>query len=519
MPGKASDEFIERRIVTGLIVSENYLRTARSFPILDYLSSPELRRIANWALDYWDKYKEPADRDIQLAYMEELRTDRLPRDQAELVEEILERLSADYGRGEQFNDGYLLDRTIAWLRARHLQDNEEQVQALVDEDRLDEAEALKAEFKPITAGTSRGLELGSEASLEAVRKAFTDDAQRVLKFPGALGMMINPHLIRGGFVALLGPEKRGKSYWLLEFGMRAIRHRFNVAYFDAGDNTRNQVLRRICIYLSRRSDRETNAYLRPVGDCVLNQLDLCSRSDRNCDHGIFDLPEEDYYSNRERRESYKSLAPLVKEERAYRPCDSRTCDERRGTVWLEDQGPTELLDYKDAQKYLSWFIERYKRRFKLMDHPSNTLTLAEMRSCLDEWQQEDDFEPDVILVDYADLMTDSEADFRHRQDVVWKGLRGLSQERHALVVTATQSDAASYKARRLGKHHFSEDKRKNAHVTAMFGLNQDPKGRESRLGMMRINEIVVREGRSSVDHEVTVLQDLRAARAFLESYR
>jgi len=87
------------------------------------------------------------------------------------------------------------------------------------------------------------------------------------------------------------------------------------------------------------------------------------------------------------------------------------------------------------------------------------------------------------------------------------------------MVTATQADAASYRTGRLSLSNFSEDKRKCGHVTAMYGLNQDPGGREKKLGILRINELVVREGEFSVDNEVRVVQDLRIGRPYLESFR
>ena len=66
--------------------------------------------------------------------------------------------------------------------------------------------------------------------------------------------------------------------------------------------------------------------------------------------------------------------------------------------------------------------------------------------------------------------------------------------------------------------YFKKDKRKYAHVTACYGLNQDPKDREKRLGIMRINEIVIREGDFSNAHEVTILQNLKRGRPFLSSF-
>jgi hypothetical protein len=59
------------------------------------------------------------------------------------------------------------------------------------------------------------------------------------------------------------------------------------------------------------------------------------------------------------------------------------------------------------------------------------------------------------------------------------------------VLTATQSDSAAYDAKRISRKHFSNDKRKNAHVTGMIGLNQTPD--EKTEGYMRLNWVVLRE--------------------------
>jgi len=256
------------------------------------------------------------------------------------------------------------------------------------------------------------------------------------------------------------------------------------------------------------------------GAGLIEQLDLCRRPDRNCDHGIFEETDlETYRTNKGQYESLDTLVAKAKEDPDYEPCDSHICNERVGTVWtiLEPEQP--VLTADDAQKELEEFFHKYRRRFKLITYPSGTLTVTEIGNCLNEWERQDDFVPDVVIVDYADLMHDRVQEFRHRQDAIWKGLRAVSQERHCLVVTATQADAASYRSGRLSLSNFSEDKRKYAHVTAMYGMNQDPGGREKKLGILRINELVVREGDFSVDNEVRIVQDLRIGRPYLESYK
>lgn len=518
------DEFIERRIVTGLIVSSDYVSRIRPFWKDELLEGPELRRIAGWCIEHFDKYQAAPDSDIESIYMEHLRAGRVSKGEAEFIELVLSRLSDEYGRGQQFNSAYLYDQTVEYFRRRELARHNEEIQALLDAGKTEEATALSQSFKPTSFTASRGLELGSDEGYERVRQAFSETAQRVVQFPGALGHMLNEHLIRGGFCAFLAPEKRGKTWLLLEFGLRAIRQKSNVAFFEAGDMTEEQILKRICIYLSKRSDRERycEAHWRPIGDCILNQLDICNRQDRNCDHGIYEgTTLEQYRTSRDQYESLESLIEAAQsdEGRTYEPCDSATCQERQGTVWLKWEPEKPLLTADEAEKEMRAFFEKYRRRFKLISYPPETLTKEEIKSCLDEWERKDDFVPDVVIVDYADLMYARAEQFRHRQDAIWKGLRGISQERHCLVLTATQADAASYKSGRLSLSNFSEDKRKYAHVTAMWGLNQDPAGREKKLGILRINELVIREGEYSVDSEVKVLQDLRIGRPFLESYQ
>ncbi len=86
------------------------------------------------------------------------------------------------------------------------------------------------------------------------------------------------------------------------------------------------------------------------------------------------------------------------------------------------------------------------------------------------------------------------------------------------MASVTQSDADSYERDRLKSKNFSEDKRKYGHVTAMYGLNQDKTDREKEIGIMRINEIMLREGAFSSINEVYVLQNLKRGQPCLSSY-
>ena len=520
---------LERRIIIGLIVSTDYIKQISRIWDAQYLQSSTAKRLATWCMEYYEKYERAPHGDIEGIYIEKLREGNLPKDTAEEIEEdILPNLSEEYEREEQFNTEYLLDQTKAYFRERHLYLHSEEIKALVEQGELDEAEARAQEYHTRADSIEVGLELGSDEALMEVEKAFNQTVQRVVTYPGALGQMWNDQMVRGAFVALMGPEKRGKTFWLMDIAMRGITKKANVAFFQAGDMTKHQQLRRICIYLAKKSDKEKYCgnILIPTKDCLLHQTNICDKAEREDSDGskgfVFQDTETQNWAQGVRKNlTMGKLMEHYQKHPEYRPCHNCKEWNRYGSIWLRPYSTGAPLDAKGAQKSLQQFFYKYKRRFKLSTHVSGSLSVKEIRSILDTWEKEDGFVPDIILIDYADLLVpdNTRMDFRHQQNEIWKAQRGLAQERHCLLVTATQADAASYDQDTLRLKNFSEDKRKYAHPTAVFGLNQDKKGREKKMGLMRINELVVREDDFSSDNQVYVMQKLQMGRPFLGSFK
>ena len=80
---------IERRITTGIIVSAEYVRRVRAFWRDEFIGSPELRRVARWGLDHFERYGKVIDSDLQTLFYEKLKTESIPKDEAEFIEQIL----------------------------------------------------------------------------------------------------------------------------------------------------------------------------------------------------------------------------------------------------------------------------------------------------------------------------------------------------------------------------------------------------------------------------------------------
>lgn len=517
-----NDPRIERKIITGLIVSTEFLQGIRSIWSTRLLKSNAAKRIAKWCIEYFDQHKKAPGKDIEMIFLMKVQQDKLPKEIAEEIEEdILPGMSDEYDP-QQFNASYLIDQTTTYLSERYLEEHSKQIQLLLDQGELLEAQKLANEYKPISQNIGGTLNLNDPVVLEKIEQAFIQEYQPVVSFPGTLGEMWNKQMVRGGFVAFMASEKRGKSYLLLEIAVRASKQGSKVAFFQAGDMTEGQQLRRLCVHRTKQPINELHPAKKyiPVKDCIHNQSDTCDKDERECDHGIFTEKElRGMEAGIRKKVTMDMLREKFKTNPDYKPCTN--CREWKekplGTVWLKAIDPKPIT-YRDGQDAIKKFFIDKGRRFKLSTHANNTLTGKEILTLLDLWEKQDDFVPDLILIDYADLLVADTREFRHSQNEIWKSLRGLSQMKHCLVITATQADARSYTQERLNLGNFSEDKRKYAHVTAMYGLNQDPDGREKELGIMRINELVVREAEFYSTTEVHVLQNLNIGQPYLGSF-
>lgn len=514
-----ADSSIERRIVIGLITSTDFIKQIREIYSVRFIESVMAKRLSTWCMEYFDKYNKAPGKNIEGIYFEKLKNG-LPKDIAEEIEEdILPDLSEEFIKNPA-DVTYLTDQTISYFSERHLDLHSDEVKALLSQGKIIEAERLASSYKPLAKNISKPVDFSSPEALDNVELAFAENQEPLIKYPKQLGKFWNHQLVRGGFVALMASEKRGKSYWLMDMVTRSVRQGIRVAFFQAGDMTEGQQIRRFCMHLAKKSDQPKycGIHYQPIRDCVHNQRNTCDKKERECSFGVF----QDLSEDQVRRElTIEQLREAYDNNPDYIPCWN--CKDYLtypwGSVWLEkvDTGPA--LGVTEAKRVFEDYFIKNHRQLMLSTHPNNTLSVKQIEALLDTWEKQYDFIADLIVIDYADLLVpDTKLEFRHQQNEIWKNLRSLSQDRHALVVTVTQADASSYDSTTLKLKNFSEDKRKYAHVTAMYGLNQDPKSREKKIGIMRINELVVREGYFDSTNVCYVLQNLSRGQPYLSSY-
>ena len=90
--------------------------------------------------------------------------------------------------------------------------------------------------------------------------------------------------------------------------------------------------------------------------------------------------------------------------------------------------------------------------------PSKTATVSDLQTEVELLRQRENFIPDVIIIDYADLIKpDSHDAKRHQLDDIWEELRAWGQTDSALIITASQTNRLSADAQYMKATHVAED--------------------------------------------------------------
>jgi len=499
---KKVDNKTERQIITGMIVSDHVLKEIESIYKSDLLETPFARTIAGWCIDYWKRYKKAPKEVIEDIFHSHSRKD-LDADQADLIGDFLTSISSEYEKGDKFNAHYVLDKAEEKFKETSLKHLSEDIKAELTNGDVRAAEALLATYKRIERLSGEGIVLFQDAS--TIYDAF-DMSKPLFRLPGTLGEMLNDFLVRDGLLGVMGKEKIGKTWILMEIAFRALRERLNVAFFQVGDMSGPQMIRRCSIRLAGKSDKKKYCgnLLVPVIDCLHNQKNKCTSTHRASECGLVEN------------------ATFEDTPKEYKPCSY--CQKRyphifKGAVWYRLREKVDPLTWREAYQQAKRFKKKLRgKNLKLSSHSNSTVNIQDIKTILNSWEAFDGFIPDVIIIDYADILKPEPGskEFRHQQNDTWKALRSLSQEKHNLVITATQTDAASYDRRSLSLKNFSEDKRKYSHVTGMIGLNQTDEEKEK--GILRVNMLLGREDDFNAKTEVNVLQCPQIGRMMINSY-
>lgn len=424
-----------RLVLTAMITNRQTLAA-----IADKWESPGLfgekwaDLVGGWCVSHYLKYGKAPGKSIETVY--EKWSAKTKDASAELVGQFLGKLSEKYAsRKKSVNPEHALDEAkllFQTAKAKQLRDD-------IDAD-LSAGEPTKAlarinAFTPPQIGTGIIIDLFSD--VKGMEEDLSNPKSDILvTYPGAIGKFFDDAFSIGNFVAFAAPEKTGKSWWLLDVVMRAAEQSRNVLYLQIGDMTRKQIRRRFASRIAKRPFKPGTAKV-PI------QLDTAGEADVQ----FKEFTYEDYLSPERGR---RALEKLVKRNKG-----------------VED-------------------------KVKMVVQATKSLSVSGIRSIIDGLNRSG-WVPQIIVLDYADLLAPPGGFQGESRDAInenWAELRAISHSH--CVVTGTQVKRTAYKAEVIEKDDMADDKRKLAHVTALYGVNV--KDDEKKIGVSRLNHVVLREG-------------------------
>jgi len=121
-----------------------------------------------------------------------------------------------------------------------------------------------------------------------------------------------------------------------------------------------------------------------------------------------------------------------------------------------------------------------KSHLKIKEFPTSMASVYDIEAHLDELKMYDDFEPDIILIDYGDIMRSTRVGTKNayeEQGWIFRELRGLAVKRNIVIVTATQSTRDSLNSDGgtkdiIGMDQTADSMEKNRILDVLFSITQ-----------------------------------------------
>jgi len=494
------DNSVEKDTITALIVSTEFCRDVLPMIRPSLLSIDFSSTIYEWVKNYFSMYGECPGKHIKDLYIAE--KEHLQDDLSSAIGNFLAELSDKYEELETFNVDYYKERARQHFRDRALLETSEKVSALVRIGKSDLAEAELIGFKSLAVATSPWKNPFEEQYIENLFNK-KKDSVGLFKLPGMLGDMLG-WFKRTNFVALMGPAKRGKSWWLQAIRESALVQGLNVATISL-EMEDTEVSERQYMGMSGMGEFNKD-YIYPVFDCRKNQTGECHMRERASNIPILAEGES---------------IPKFDPDSAYVECTwcrTNKPDNYRPAVWYKQENRKALSVVSVKQAVKGFQLMYGKGTWRVASYPIKTVGVLGIKRDLDFLEYSEGFVPDVIEIDYADLLQPENERMPKLEQVndTWMFLKQLAQTKKAVVVTATQTNRKSFDAVSVKEDQIGENYRKLAHVNVMAALNQTPQ--EKRRGLMRLSVLLKRQGLSDSLMQTQVLQCLALGQPFLDSH-
>jgi len=488
---------VEKKIATAGIVSTEFCREVYRMYKPEYIQSEYVRTVLSWVLDYYERYHHAPGKQIQDIFNSE--KEELGEENKDIVASFLSRISEEYEQQGSFNYQYVLDQAQEYFRKQSLYLLFERGLGLIASGKVDIAENQVVNYGKISNIVGNWVD---PLDPKRVKEVLSREKESLLSLPGRAGELIGD-LERTWFVSFMGPMKRGKSYWLQEIAIQALFSGLKVLFVSLEmslEMMEERIYRRIAGIPSHK-----NRILFPILDCLENQDGSCKRKNRISDSNIL-TKDGDVLDSFDSGVSH-TVCAVCRNEKYFKP----------SVWWIQSDEFDVSKSKKLIEEKISRFTKVFKRKMRLVSYPAFTASVDDLERELDNLEYMEGVVPDVIVVDYADILSPSSRGLSERGviDDIWKNLKKLAAIKHCVVFTASQSNRSSISKKNLSEVDTAEDIRKIAHVDVMIGINQTPQ--EKIKGICRLGLVAHRHKFFNQEKQVLVFQQLEVGHPLLDS--
>src|SRR5205085_7702272 len=236
-----ADSSSERRLLIAAITSGTFLSRVAGRVGKEPLRSRYSNLIWSWCEEHYKKYQQAPGKAIESIYEEFTKANKDQEVQT-LIDRFLSSLSGEHEQNGQLNLDHALDQAQNHLNSIRLERLREQIEGKIDKGDVDGALADQGAFSKINLRAPVFINVLEDATAQ---KEALDDQQKVLiRYPGAAGEFFGDELSEDSFIAFMAPPKGAKSQMMLDIAWRAMLQGQQVAYFQVGDLSRGQIMRR-----------------------------------------------------------------------------------------------------------------------------------------------------------------------------------------------------------------------------------------------------------------------------------
>lgn len=411
---------LQENVLTLLCFSQKAVPILANSVEVNLFESSIYREIASQALGYYAEFKKPISDHLPDVF--EYLIEGKDKKKGELYAEVISNL---HGFKDDINEEYVLKSLGKFARTQNLKKGIKRAsELLLQKDDVDAAELALEEYRKVDLSLfDAGTFLKDPSKSLSFLTTVDNSFPMGIEHLDTLGICPAPKEL----MTLLALPNRGKSWFLTHIGKYAMLQRKKVLH----------------ITLEMSEDKCSGRYMQ----------------------SLFGISKRRAVKDSVRFET-DDLGKLL-------------------DISFDDPQEGITLSDGDILKSLTGKLSKIRNpNLIIKEFPTGQLTINHLKAYLEGLASHYNFRPDIILLDYADLMAIDTKNLRVDTGRVYKELRGIAVEYNLAMVTASQANRVAEKTKWLTGQHIAEDYSKVAISDNLLTFNQTPL--EYQLNMARL---------------------------------